>query len=489
MRYGAAALASALAAWLRYFLQPIMGNRTPFATFYIAVVGAAYLLGTGPAIVVGVAGAFVGIYLFLPPLYSLALPDVADLAWLTFYVLITSSIIAAMHAQRLARKKLEVEIVERMRAQEAEAEQRMWYETTLRSIGDAVIATDNQGKVTFLNGLAESLTGWTPADAAGRAIGDVFVIQNEETGAPVEIPVERVIREGRVVGLANHTVLRNRDGFLAPIDDSAAPILDQRGVLLGVVLVFRDISERRRSEQALEHSLADLEQFAYVASHDLQEPLRSISAFTTMLQRHYGESVDRQAAEYMHFIVEGSRRLQQLISDLLEYSRAGANALCIAEVPTEQILQDALDMLRAHIESSGAVVTHGALPIVFADRMKLAQVLQNLIGNALKFHSDQPCRIHITALDQDTRWCFSVEDNGVGFDPAYSDRIFGMFQRLSSGNLNPGSGIGLAISKRIVESHNGRIWADSQPGRGSTFRFTIPKQAVQQFAAAAGKQA
>ncbi len=231
--------------------------------------------------------------------------------------------------------------------------------------------------------------------------------------------------------------------------------------------------ERRSAE--LQRSNSDLTQFAYIASHDLQEPLRMVGSYMGLLARRYAGQLDETADRYIQFAVEGANRMQALIHDLLVYSRVGTQLLEKKAVSSEQVLRIALRNLDLAIKESSAVVRYENLPIVEADETKLVQVMQNLIGNAVKFRKDtEPPDISVIAQRSDGYWIFAIADNGIGFDPIYCDRIFQVFQRLHGVGKYVGNGIGLAICRRIIEHHGGRLWAESQPGIGSTFFFTLP---------------
>jgi light-regulated signal transduction histidine kinase (bacteriophytochrome) len=233
-----------------------------------------------------------------------------------------------------------------------------------------------------------------------------------------------------------------------------------------------ELEERTRD---LQKSNADLTQFAYVASHDLQEPLRMVGSYVGLLARRYRGKLDETADEYIQFAVDGATRMQALISDLLVYSRAGTQAVQKEPVPFANIVQRALANLSLAISEVSAVIHCGELPVVQADAVKLSQVLQNLIGNAVKFRKPGTVpEITILATKVGYEWMFSIGDNGIGFDTRYTEKIFQVFQRLHGVGKYSGNGIGLAISKRIVEHHGGRLWADSQLGVGSTFFFTLP---------------
>jgi len=247
-----------------------------------------------------------------------------------------------------------------------------------------------------------------------------------------------------------------------------------------VNLYGRDITERKRAEEAvrrtgeeLARSNRELEQFAYVASHDLQEPLRVVSGYLQLIERRYKDRIDADANDFIHFAVDGAARMQQLISDLLDYSRVGTQGKPFAPTNLEAVLDKALVNLQAAIDESGAVVTRDPLPTVEADQLQWIRLLQNLISNAIKYRGQRRPEIHVSARQEAGRWVFSVRDNGIGIEPQYWEKIFAIFQRLHSRQKYPGTGIGLAICKRIVERHGGRIWLESQPGQGTTFYWTI----------------
>jgi len=230
----------------------------------------------------------------------------------------------------------------------------------------------------------------------------------------------------------------------------------------------------RQNAEDLARSNAELQQFAYIASHDLQEPLRMVSSYTQLLGRRYKGKLDAEADEFIEYAVDGAQRMQSLINDLLAYSRVGTDVIALEPIDFNVPLNRAVSNLQATIRESQALVTHGPLPTVRADASQLTQVLQNLIGNAIKFHGEDPPRIHVSTQLEDHTWVFSVADNGLGIAPQYADRIFDVFQRLHTRDQYSGTGIGLAICKKVVERHGGQIWVESEPGKGATFYFRIP---------------
>jgi light-regulated signal transduction histidine kinase (bacteriophytochrome) len=259
-------------------------------------------------------------------------------------------------------------------------------------------------------------------------------------------------------------------------------VLDSRSVERLEADLVRAHAELARRSAAIERvnrqltrSNEDLQQFAFVAAHDLQEPLRKVTAFCELLRDEYRDRLDGTALAYIDHAVNGALRMKALVSDLLEFSRVETQGKPLVPTSTEDALAQAIENLELPIEEAGATVECDRLPTIAADRAQLIRLFQNLIGNAIKYRSDAPPRVHVWAEPQDDEWIFHVEDNGIGIDPRHHDRIFVVFQRLHSREAYAGTGIGLAVCKRIVERFGGRIWVHSTPGRGSEFCFALPR--------------
>ena len=350
----------------------------------------------------------------------------------------------------------------------------------LESAPDGVVIVDAAGLIQIVNKQTERLFGFpraellgqpievlVPERLRGRHIGHRAGYQRDPYTRPMGTDVE-------FFGL-------RRDGSEFPVEISLSPMTTNQGETL-IISNIRDVTARKIADERLREVVADLarsnaelEHFAYVASHDLQEPLRMVASFTQLLARRYQGKLDQDADEFIGFAVDGARRMQELINDLLTYSRAGTQPLQLQAVDTSQLVDRVVSDLATAIAETGANVTQDALPTVLGDATQLRQVFQNLIANGIKFHRpDETPRVHISATQNHRAWTFSASDNGIGIDRQYQERIFTLFQRLHTRADYPGTGIGLAICKKIVERHGGRICVESEPGRGTTFRFTLP---------------
>ncbi len=357
---------------------------------------------------------------------------------------------------------------------------------TLRSIGGGVITTNRHGEITFMNDVAEKLTGWRENEALTQPLNDVFILRDGKTGASASISLRKVLLEYGIGKGFTNIFLRGKAGRETPINYIISPI---RGVELftGTVLIFRDNTERHNAERALEQANADLErvnvtlkerntdleQFAYAASHDLREPLRSIAIYCDMLAESVPENLQTQ--NFKGFVRAGVRQIETLIDAFLAYARAVTpEKVPHRAVSMQVVLEDAVAALHAAIQDSGARITAThTLPEVIGNQTQLIQVLQNLIGNAIKYRGEKSPQIQVSAERENDYYHFHVRDNGIGFDPGHATHIFGIFKRLHTKAKYPGTGIGLALCKRIVEMHGGHIWAESEQGKGSTFHFTL----------------
>jgi PAS domain S-box-containing protein len=359
--------------------------------------------------------------------------------------------------------------------EEALRQSEQQYRMLLDGIQDyAVFMIDPQGQIVSWNAGAERIKGYKADEIIGRNFSCFFPPEEVERGRP-----EEVLRMTAAKGRHEEQGMRVRkDGtrFLGSVTFTA--LRDPAGHLRGFSEFSHDLSKAeanlRQNVEDLKRSNEELAQFAYIASHDLQEPLRMVASYTQLLSRRYKGKLDSDADEFIAFAVDGANRMQRLIQDLLVYSRVGTKGGEQVDTSSEQALQHALTNLQDAIREGGAQVTHDPLPTVLADESQLIQLFQNLVGNAIKYQGPGVPRVHISAArNGDEKWTFSVKDNGLGIDPKYFERIFGMFQRLHKRDEFAGTGIGLAICKKIVERHGGRISVESQPGQGSTFRFAL----------------
>jgi PAS domain S-box-containing protein len=346
------------------------------------------------------------------------------------------------------------------------------FEGLLDAAPDGMLICDQQGQIRVANTQAEAMLGYEPGQIVGQSI-EVLIppeLRERHAGHRARYNAAPTTRQ---MGIGLALVAQRQDGSEVPVEISLRPL--ELGGATYVVAAIRDITERRMQTEALARSNEALQQFAYVASHDLQEPLRMVSSYLQLLERRYKDKLDEDAREFIGFAVDGAKRMQALIHDLLAYSRVGQPDVVHVKVDLNEVVRQVLDDLALTIEESGARVSVGPLPTVNGEPGQLGQVFQNLLSNALKFRKpDQPPVIEATAHRQDEGWAISVRDEGIGIEPQYADRIFQIFQRLHTRHEYPGTGIGLAICKRIVEQHGGTIRLDSQLGVGSTFTFTLP---------------
>jgi PAS domain S-box-containing protein len=359
------------------------------------------------------------------------------------------------------------------------------FRSLLEAAPDAMIISSASGAITLVNSQVEKQFGFLREELISRDIQTLVPdFPVADRGAHCDVTCKR------------------KDGSIFPAEISVSPLQTEEGLL--VTSAIRDVTERKkrddqirelntrlehrvaertqdlvRSNEALRQSNDDLNQFAYAASHDLQEPLRMVSLYSELLQKRYGSQFGKEADQFITFIMNGARRMELLLRDLLAYSQTGSGEGPAVPVDCGQVIEKVLLNLQAAIEQNSAEVHWGDLPTVDAHEIRLIQLFQNLVSNAIKYRRSEPPRIVIGAERRDTEWLFSVEDNGIGIRPEYAQQVFGIFKRLH-GHTYPGTGIGLAICQRIVERYGGRIWVESKPGEGSKFCFTLPAVAVEQ---------
>jgi len=343
---------------------------------------------------------------------------------------------------------------------------------------DPLVTIGPDGKITDVNNSTEAVTGYSREQIIGTDFSDYFTEPEMAKEG-----YQKVFREGFVRDY--ELKIKHKNGHITPVLYNASVYHDDNGEVIGVFAAARDITERKKAEEMLKlniselaRSNAELEQFAYVSSHDLQEPLRMIGSYLQLLERRYQGQLDDKADKYIHFAVDGAARMQHLINDLLEFSRVTTRAKELEVTDVESVYNQVLINLEVSIKENNVVITHDPLPVVMADDIQLTQVFQNLISNAIKFRGEDDPKIHIGVVRKSDQWLFSVKDNGIGIDSKHKDRIFEVFKRLHKRRDYPGTGIGLSICKKIVERHSGDIWVESELGLGSVFYFTLPVKEV-----------
>ncbi|MGE3772332.1 MAG: ATP-binding protein [Gammaproteobacteria bacterium] len=479
--YGLALLSVAVAIAVRISLDPLFGDRLPFSINYIAITLSAAYAGFWPAVAAAIVSIPAGMYFVLEPRGSFAVNQPV-LEWglgLYFIVSLVSILI----------------VCGRQRAVERADQREELLRITLASIGDAVITTDAAGEVTSLNAVAEKLTGWRAHEAQGMPLSTIFDIVNEDTRQPVANPALRALEEGVIVGLANHTILIARDGHECPIDDSAAPIRDKAGRVLGSVLVFRDITERKRDEReiqqvaaALEESNRRKEEFLAILAHELRNPLAPQSNAVELLKKTV---TDNAVAHQAIAMLERQQRLMvRLIDDLIDVSRISRNTLTLKRehIDLVETARLACDSCASQFERAD-VALHPELPAtplyVDADPARMAQVITNLLNNACKF-TPPGGEVHLTVAAHDGQAEITVRDTGIGIAPESMSSIFEMFAQVEASAewTERGLGIGLSLVAQLMALHGGSVSAHSDGlGAGSSFVVRLPLSATQRAAA------
>jgi PAS domain S-box-containing protein len=369
------------------------------------------------------------------------------------------------------------------------------FRSLLEAAPDAMIISSADGVISLVNSQAEAMFGYSREELIGQ---NIRTLVEEWSGHPAAASGDSKMPDAQAWPSSQEELwARRKNRIQFPVEISLSPLQTVEGLLL--TSAIRDITERKRadaairelnntleqrvaertreltrSNEALRRSNDDLNQFAYAASHDLQEPLRMVALYSQIIQKRYAELLGAEARELFGFVISGARRMEMLLKDLLAYSQTGSSSEGPAQaVECEQAIRKVMLNLQAAIEQSAARVTWDELPTVHAHEIRLVQLLQNLIGNAIKYRSTLPPEIHVSATRREGEWLFSVRDNGIGIEPEYAQQVFGIFKRLH-GQDYEGTGIGLAICQRIIERYGGRIWVDSKPGAGALFCFTIP---------------
>ena len=376
--------------------------------------------------------------------------------------------------------RIDYEALEREMDERHKMEERLLYQANLlESVNDAVIAVDTDFKITSWNKAAQKIYGWNFEEVFGKDSLHILRIK------PSDEDKEEIIHSIAEKGIFNKEIIHQRkEGTPVYIGSTVMELKDINNDIIGYIAVNRDISKRKKVQEELKETIEnlkrsneELERFAYVASHDLQEPLRTIASFTQLLERRYKGKFDSDADEFMDYIVEAAKRMKEQIEGLLEYSRVATKGKEFQSIYTNSILDHVINNLKVSIEEYNGEVTHDTLPNIKGDTGQLQRVFQNLISNALKFSKeDEPPKVHISACEdpQNNEYIFSVSDNGIGIEEQYMERIFVIFQRLHTREKYMGTGIGLSIVKKIIERHGGRVWVESEFKKGSTFYFTLP---------------
>ncbi len=360
------------------------------------------------------------------------------------------------------------------------------FRALLEAAPDAMVMCHDDGQIVMVNSQTEVLFGCGRDNLLSRNIRSL--VPEWEFQRPAETDLEKL--QPGDLGRELHAI--RADGSTFPVGISVRPLHTEEGVV--ITTAIRDISIRRRNEdqirqlnatleqrvmertEALLQSNEELQQFAYIASHDLQEPLRTVSIFAQLLAKRYQSSLDADADQFIRYIVDSSERMERMIHDLLDFSRVDARGTDhFVRISCDEALDDAIRNLHSLIEENQAVVTFGSLPVVLGDPVQIARLFQNLMVNSIRYRTEEPPHIHIAAEEKDREWLFSVQDNGIGIEPQYAEKVFGIFKCLQPRDKYPGTGMGLAICRKIVSRHEGRIWVESDLGQGANFKFTLPR--------------
>ncbi len=334
----------------------------------------------------------------------------------------------------------------------------------IANMTDMLIITDHDFKILLTNEAVVNTLGYTKEELKGKMLNILFFENSEK--------MDEVIKQKDIKHY--DIILKRNDNKNVPVIFSVAEVRSKKEELIGFVCMAKDITIRKEMENVLKRSNEELEQFAYIASHDLQEPARMVSSYMDLINKRYRDKLDEKGVQFVDFAIDGALRMKRLINELLEYSRASTQKKKFEIVNCEKIVDQILMTLQEAIKESGAIVTRDLLPDILGDEAQLVRLLQNLLSNAIKFCKEKIPKIHISVKRQKSEYVFSVKDNGIGIKDKDKDEIFKIFQRLHLREEYEGTGIGLAVCKRIVNGHGGQIWVESEPGKGAEFYFTIP---------------
>jgi len=350
--------------------------------------------------------------------------------------------------------------------------------------GEGIFGIDLDGRITFANPAASVMLGYDTDELVGRR-SHPLIQHTDQDGGPhreEQSLIYAAFKDNDVYHVSDEVFWR-KGGESFPVEYTSTP-LRENGDVVGAVVVFKDITERKNAERELRQTLEELarsnrelEQFAYVVSHDLQEPLRMVRSYVELLGKRYADRLDEDGREFVGYAIDGATRMQRMIEDLLRYSRVGSRGAEFVLTDLSDVVEEALSNLTAAIEEAGARIEYGDMPSLWVDRAQMVQLFQNLISNAIKFRAERTPEVTVAAHPRNGEWVFAVSDNGIGIAEEQRERIFAIFQRLHADDEYPGTGIGLAICKKIVERHGGSIWVESRPGEGSTFYFALPAEA------------
>jgi PAS domain S-box-containing protein len=371
-------------------------------------------------------------------------------------------------------------------------ESQQWFASTLTNIADAVIATDPYGTITFVNPAAEKITGWTRRDAMGQELVRILRLLDEEQRTSLDHSINKLIENPESESFSCLLVSRNGDEF--PIDVTASKIKNEKGNVLGAVFVLHDMSERKLAEKEIEQlneqlerrvtertaqletANRDLEAFSYSVSHDLRAPLRAIDGFSRILTEDHSAELKEEGRRVLDVIRRNTRKMNRLIDDLLAFCRYGRRESTPSEINMTELAESVLEELRSESDNQKCNVEIEKLPNAVGDESMIKQVFANLLSNALKFsRKKENSVIHVGSRPSRQETVYYVQDTGIGFDMKYASNLFGVFQRMHSSEEYEGTGVGLAIVKKIIERHGGRIWAESSVNHGSTFYFSLPQ--------------